>query len=352
MTIRGGITVNSQSGRIGLENGSGVVTVNGAGSTWTDSGPLTVGEWGKGTLNITGGGAVSNGESYIGFQSGCTGVVTVDGAGSTWTNSGDLSVGNFGNGSGTLNITRGGTVSSNRGSIGNDYGSTGVVTVDGVDSTWNAGTNGLFVGNVGSGTLNITRGGTVNSSTQCYIADTQGGSGVVTVDGAGSTWTNSYGFIAVGYPVNPFGNGGGSGRLNITGGGTVTADGVWIGSSSLLAIDVGNGSLLNWLTINDGTVRIMAGASPAANATFTPISAGNWSGSGTYQAIGGTWDEGSHVFTASQVQTGTSGTPVTIDLADKQRVLIHQHEDGSGWTVAQASWPPQAPRRLTSRPRP
>ena len=47
---------------------------------------------------------------YIGTVSGSTGVVTVAGTGSTWTNSGDLYVGNSGNG--TLNITGGGAVSN------------------------------------------------------------------------------------------------------------------------------------------------------------------------------------------------------------------------------------------------
>jgi len=68
---------------------------------------------GQRTLNITGGAAVSN--SYycqIGIGSGSTGVVTVNGAGSTWNNSGyALYVGL--DGSGTLSITGGGSVSSN-----------------------------------------------------------------------------------------------------------------------------------------------------------------------------------------------------------------------------------------------
>ena len=86
------------------------MTVDGTGSTWTNSGSLYVGNCGNGTLNITGGGAVSNTNGYIGYNSGSTGTVTVAGTGSTWTNSGDLDVGNYG--SGTLNITGGGAVSN------------------------------------------------------------------------------------------------------------------------------------------------------------------------------------------------------------------------------------------------
>ena len=49
-------------------------------------------------------------------------MVTVDGAGSTWTNSGDLYVGNY-YGSGTLSITNGGSVSNANGYIGCSSGS-------------------------------------------------------------------------------------------------------------------------------------------------------------------------------------------------------------------------------------
>jgi len=81
---------------------------------------------------------------------------------------GTLLVGNYG--SGILNILNGGTVSTKyRGSIGDGAGSTGMVTVDGTGSTWtNGGT--LSVGNSGSGTLNITNGGIVTVTGNTYVA--------------------------------------------------------------------------------------------------------------------------------------------------------------------------------------
>ena len=127
----------------------------------------------------------------------------------------------------------------------------------------------------------------------------------------------------------------GTGTLNITGGGTVAATGVSIyNSQSLLAIDVGNGSRLTvtgGTITNNATVRILAGARPAAGATFTPISAATWSGSGTYQTIGGTWNASSHVFTVSDVVAGAAGTPVAIDPSKEQRVLIT--DAGAGTSV-------------------
>ena len=52
---------------------------------------------------------------------------------------------------------------------------------------------GLRVGVFGAGALTIQNGGTVNN-TLGIIADQAGSSGTATVDGAGSTWTNSSDF--------------------------------------------------------------------------------------------------------------------------------------------------------------
>ena len=62
------------------------MTVDGAGSTWTNAGDLYVGAAGGGTLTILNGGAVSNGSGVLGNHAARTGAATVDGAGSTWTN--------------------------------------------------------------------------------------------------------------------------------------------------------------------------------------------------------------------------------------------------------------------------
>ena len=135
--------------RAGLVATGDVIPANPA--TWTSSTDAYIGYSSSGTLNITGGGAVSSCHSNIGCNSGSTGEVTVDGAGSTWTIGGSFFFVGY-SGSGTLNITGGGVVSNNYAFIGYDYGSTGMVTVDGAGSTW---TNGdyLYVGRNGNGTL-------------------------------------------------------------------------------------------------------------------------------------------------------------------------------------------------------
>ena len=223
MSISDNVDVTSTYGILGYEPGSnGTATVTGAGSTWIITGGITVGEYGTGTLNITNGGAVSNGgggaNSYIGMWSGSMGTVTVDGTGSTW-NSGRLFVGGS---TGTLNITGGGAVSNTSGHIGAFSGSTRTVTVDGTGSTW-TNSSSLYVGYYGTGTLNIQNGGAV-SNTEGSISY----GSTVTVDGAGSTWTNTTD-LYVGYY--------GSGTLNIQNGGAVTVGGeLSINSPSTLDI--------------------------------------------------------------------------------------------------------------------
>jgi T5SS/PEP-CTERM-associated repeat protein len=298
------------------------ITVNLDSSNPDDVGELGIGYQGNGSLSIRDGVTVNSQGGYIGYNTGATGVATVDGTGSTWNNGSYLGFNVGLHGDGTLNITNGGAVSNCRGFIGSCSGSTGVVTVDGIGSTWTNG-SGIDVGSSGDGTLNITGGGDVSDGYDSRIGHRSGSVGVVTVDGTGSTWTIGQ-YLDVGRD--------GDGTLNITGGGAVTVTKhCWINSQSLLAIDVGNGSTLTisgrkvyigGVISNKGTVRVMAGAGPTAGAAYSPISAARWSVSGTYQALGGTWDTDNHVFTVSEVESGASGAPVAIDLADKQRVLI------------------------------
>src|SRR5262249_27098771 len=93
---------------------AGVATVDGAGSTWTNSGSFAVGSGGTGSLSITNGGSVSSGISTLGSSPSGDGTVIVDGTGSTWTPT-SLYVGgtNLGpQGTGLLRILNGGTVNS------------------------------------------------------------------------------------------------------------------------------------------------------------------------------------------------------------------------------------------------
>jgi len=179
-------------------------------ATWTSSTDAYVGKTGVGSVTVDGNSDVVLFWGYVGYSSGSTGVVTVDGAGSTWANDSELNVGHDGNG--TLSIANGGAVVGNIfTNIGYESGSTGGVTVNGAGSTLTS--LGLYVGLYGNGTLNITNGGAVSSS-GAHIGSEPGSTGEVTVDGAGSTFTNESGLHVGLY---------GSGTLNIANGGAVTA---------------------------------------------------------------------------------------------------------------------------------
>ena len=123
-------------------SGSGNVTVEGVGSTWTISGDLSVGDvfGGIGTVTISQGGQVTSANGFIADGSSSTGTVQLDGAGSTWTNSGNVYVGGDANGAvgtGELHLTNGGTVSA----AAVTMWSTGTILGDGFVQTTNGVTN-------------------------------------------------------------------------------------------------------------------------------------------------------------------------------------------------------------------
>ncbi|TPK05865.1 autotransporter outer membrane beta-barrel domain-containing protein [Mesorhizobium sp. B2-5-9] len=249
LTISSGGAVSDKVGHVGYGPGTGTVTVDGPGSTWTNSGDLYIAEFGTGTLDITNGGVVSNAMGTIGWHVGSTGTVTVDGAGSTWTNSSHLYVGD--QGTGALKISNGGKVSNLSGILGNLAGSSGTATVDGAGSTWaNA---ALAVGNAGFGALTVTNGGAVTSSVG-YAGYAAGSKGLVAVDGVGSAWTNTSDLF-IGFQ--------GQGTLTVSNGGAVSntigmigaqtgstgiafvdgAGSIWTNSSNLIVGNLGNGAL-------------------------------------------------------------------------------------------------------------
>ncbi|MER8752502.1 autotransporter outer membrane beta-barrel domain-containing protein [Mesorhizobium sp. M1050] len=264
LTISNGGSVNNVNGFLGdYYDSLGTATVDGTGSTWTNSGGLTVGDWGHGELTVSNGGAVSNAVgyfgtgAYLGRREGSIGIATVTDAGSTWTSSGDLTVGD--NGTGTLAITKGGAVSNDTAYVGKSVGSTGTATVD--DATWT--NNGaLYVGHDGDGSLTIINGGTVSDS-QGSVGRFAGSTGTVTVDGAGSAWLHSDDFYvgAEGKGMVTILNGGlisdvggilgdsddAFAVLNVDG-----KDSTWTNSATLTVARFGTGALN---VVNGGTVN-------------------------------------------------------------------------------------------------
>jgi T5SS/PEP-CTERM-associated repeat protein len=321
LNISGGGTVNSNFADIGHDSTStGIVTVDGSGSTWTNSSVLQIGSYGSGTLLIANGGTVNCGNGHI--YSGSKGHVLVDGEGSRWLNTGALSI------NGTMDVAHGGSVSSTEGLVA------GNATVKNTGSEWNVSGNLR----IGGGVLRIGDGGTVSSDSGSIWGDSV--RCVVVVSGQESKWINM-GSLNIMIPATTVPGMRPDLRmaLQIANGGTVATESIFNGG--LLSIDVMNGSSLNvgngdGTLTNNGSIRIMAGAAPASNASYRPISAGAWNTQtyGVVQALGGTWDSVAREFTASGVREADSGEAISsLDLNSTQRVRIGYDAADLHWTL-------------------
>jgi T5SS/PEP-CTERM-associated repeat protein len=239
LNVSGGADVNV-SGSVGnvvlgsASSSQGTANIDGAGSTWNIAGSLVAGVGGMGTINVSNGGAVTTtggSGTYLGHAAGSSGKVTLASS-STFTNAGPLHVGYNGNGS--LEITGDATLTSSGNiNIGNFAGSTGDVTVDGLNSSLTTSGN-LYVGNLGTGTLEISGGGGANASA-AYIGYAAGSLGRVTVDGMGSSFVPAHVGVA------------GDGTLEIINGASLSMGTLFIaeevGSKGTVRID-GAGSRL------------------------------------------------------------------------------------------------------------
>jgi T5SS/PEP-CTERM-associated repeat protein len=341
--------VNVRSGGNFISNytylSSGTINIDGVGSALTNTYRLLVGWLGTGKINVSNGGTLNTENhdgTYIGYTD--TGLVAVDGAGSTWNHAGTLSISlgyNSTTGYGMVSVTNGGTVNSTGGYLINK----GLTTVDGVGSS-------LTVQNyfrIRNGNLNVLNGGTVTAGTttsgstkDTIIGYGSGDTGKATVDGVGSQWTNS-GTLYVGNT----GSGTRTGYLSIADGGAVVANAVSINAVSTFTTDVGYGSTLavgSGGITNNGTIRLVAGAGTGVG-TYSPITnAGSWSGN-TPQALGGVWNDANHTVTVNAAATAAAGAATTFDLASTQRVLIT--DAATGQSVGAAFQAATAPTNLT-----
>jgi T5SS/PEP-CTERM-associated repeat protein len=182
---------------------------------------LVLGSDGKGTLNISSGGKViltgAAGDIKLGTYNGA-GKVAITGAGSTLSTAAGIWVGE--NGTGTIDVMAGGQLNSGTSYIGDYPNETGEVTVDGIGSAW-TNSGAIFVGGSGRGVLQITSGGTVVFG-ESNLGEFASSTGIVHVDGAQSTWTSGDLYV---------GNNG-LGGVQIAGGGQVTSLSARVGVDS------------------------------------------------------------------------------------------------------------------------
>lgn len=191
-------------------NQNGTATVTGIGSTWALSSSLDVK---RGALNINNSALVSNGAATVGTDSSSVATATVGGG--IWSCNGPLTIGDFG--SGTLNVQTAGLVDSDAASptiLGDANNSSGNAFINGSGARWQ--NLILYVGNQGDGTMTVSGGGRVTNSANAYIGFHALGSGNVNVTGANSMWTSA-GSVYVGGSSSAAG---GPGSLTVGPGGT------------------------------------------------------------------------------------------------------------------------------------
>jgi T5SS/PEP-CTERM-associated repeat protein len=177
----------------------------------------------------------------------------VAGAGSLWSNTLSLFVGNSGAGN-QLVVSNGGEVRSGGGFLGvNASSSNNLALVTGLGSLWSI-ANDLRVGTSGN-QLVVSNGGMLRNLAGYLGLGSSSGDNLAVVTGAGSLWSNSFDLYV--------GNSGARNQLLVSNGGTVVArNGVYLGfnsSSTINRIEVNGGSLLVSNAIGTGVLDVRRG---------------------------------------------------------------------------------------------
>ncbi|WP_297356018.1 autotransporter domain-containing protein [Paraburkholderia sp.] len=202
-------------------------------------GLLQVGVTGTGSLLIQNGGTLTQ-ASGAAFTVIGTGSITINGQGSTYSTPNDLLLGR-GTGTNAITVENGGQLYTGNAFVGEGSSSVSTnigATVTGAGSYWNA---GEFLG-VGGGpnaaTLTISDGATVTAQSTVAIESIgSGAAGIATVTGPGSQLLLPGTALAVGEFIN---GGEGNGTLTISNGGLVSAQTVTLGE-----FDAGTTGVLN-----------------------------------------------------------------------------------------------------------
>ena len=200
----------------------------------------------------------SNGVSVIGNQQGSAGTVVVrdiygHGPG-TWVNGTSLYVGN--SGTGTLNLFDGGRVFTQNAVLGNNNDGVGTIRVNGHGTLFQSTVNN-YIGNSGTGTLNVENGGMASAQIN-YLGYNNDSNGTVTVTDTGSK-LQSTNATFVGYS--------GTGTLTVQNHGSAAAGYTGLGyntNSNGTATVTGTGSTLSSTTTSvgvygNGTLNVQNG---------------------------------------------------------------------------------------------
>ena len=407
----------SSTGYLGFDIGSNGTASVSTGGTWTTTGDLFVGYAGNGNLTVSGG-TVSNVNGVIGFIgedveadiTGSNGIVTISGG--NWTNSGSLTVGSGGTGS---LIVSGGNVSNVNGAIGYESSATisggnwtnsgnlniaananstltitgGLVTVAGTLTKMPAGKINLNAG----GTLSIGAGGTTgelntngaftyngtlifNRTNGYTYSGNLGGSGSLIKEGSNAlilTGTNTYtGTTTISSGTLQIGNSALTGSIssssniinnanldfkssnNQTYGGQISGSGALNKRQGGTLILSGNNTYTGDTTIHAGTLQIgdggtsgslvsnVSGGALAFNRSDSSTYGGVFSGStltklgaGALTLSGNNTYTGTTTISAGTLQIGAGGTSgaITSNIINNA-ALVFNRSDASTYSGA------------------
>lgn len=250
-------------------------------SPWNAGTNLYVGNSGTGTLNVSGGGLVTNTTGALGQLAGSVGTAIVTGAGSTWTTTGVLTVANQGTGS--MSVLDGGVVGTGTAfGVSTGANSNGVITVSGINAngtrsqllgatSYPGGTSGTYVSKVGArgtGTLNVLDGALVSQNGFFYVGgSSSNGRGTVNVMGVNANGTPSSLVLPTSSLVELASGINSAGTLSILDGGSVRAGGVTVGAQGVGILTVGGMSTSGVASQLEGRV-VLSGPPSAGNATM------------------------------------------------------------------------------------
>jgi T5SS/PEP-CTERM-associated repeat protein len=253
----------------------GTALVSGAGSVLASSGEASVGVGGRAYLNVQDGGHVNAHDTYVGRGASGQGTVNVTGAGSEMNSANNSYIGYSATGTniaygGTLNISDGGQANANNTYVGYNSGSTGAVTVSGLNAVlWSS--NNTVIGNSGTGTMAVQNDDDAFAGNNTYLGFNTGSTGSATISGGGSS-LNSFGDTIVGNS--------GYGRLTVQDHGIAIAQNTHVGynaSGEGWAFVDGAGSQLismeNTYVGDSGVARVYVQSGGLATAQNTHLGA-------------------------------------------------------------------------------
>lgn len=267
--------VLSGSGSL-TKTGSNTLTLTGtntyAGGTTINAGTLAVtnaAQLGTGDIAVANGGVLTNASR---FESASSRNITIDGSGSSFQTSSDLWFDRAASTTTSVSVTNGGNLSTEATfSLGDQAGSVGTLTVDGVGST--ASSSGIFyLGYIGNGTATVANGGILTSGGQLDLASAYAGSSA-TVN------LNSGGTLRVG-GTDGIKTGAGSAVINGNGG-TLKVIGSDLSTDVAFSLDAASNSTINTNSLNaslSGNISGTGSLTKTGTGALTVIAASSFSG--------------------------------------------------------------------------